>query len=96
MMAEVFARLFKLTGQSERQTRATAVMKPFGGQPEQLTGMPTLLAAATCAACRSPNSAALARTLSSATAGAHLAIWAVTEMVALQRSTVTKSRKLLL
>lgn len=46
MMAEIFARLFHLTGQPEWHTRATAVLKAFGGQPEQLTGMPTLLAAA--------------------------------------------------
>jgi uncharacterized protein YyaL (SSP411 family) len=46
MMAEVFARLFHLTGQSEWRTRATAVLEAFGGQPEQLTGMPSLLAVA--------------------------------------------------
>ncbi len=46
MMAEVFARLFHLTGQSEWHDRAVAVLKAFGGQPDQLTGMPCLLAAA--------------------------------------------------
>jgi uncharacterized protein YyaL (SSP411 family) len=42
MMAEVFARLLHLTGQSEWHTRATAVLKAFGRQQEQLTGMPSL------------------------------------------------------
>jgi len=46
MMAEVLARLFHLTGQPEWRTRATAVLKAFGGQPDQLTSMPGLLAAA--------------------------------------------------
>ena len=46
MMAEVFARLFHLTGDPVWRARATAVLTAFGGQPEQLTGMPCLLAAA--------------------------------------------------
>ena len=46
LMAEVFARLFHLTGDPEWRTRATAVLRAFGGQPDQLSGMPSLLAAA--------------------------------------------------
>ena len=46
LMAEVLARLFHLTGDSEWRTRAEAALMAFAGQPEQLAGMPTLLAAA--------------------------------------------------
>ncbi|MEA2732381.1 MAG: uncharacterized protein QOF70_6856 [Acetobacteraceae bacterium] len=46
IMAEVLARLFHLTGEPHWRTRADAVLSAFAGQPEQLAGMPTLLAAA--------------------------------------------------
>ena len=46
MMAEVLARLFHLTGDAEWRVRAEAVLTAFSGQPDQLAGMPTLLAAA--------------------------------------------------
>ena len=46
IMAEVLARLFHLTGDPEWRVRATAVLTAFAGQPDQLAGMPTLLAAA--------------------------------------------------
>jgi uncharacterized protein YyaL (SSP411 family) len=46
IMAEVLARLFHLTGEPDWRTRADAVLSAFAGQPEQLAGMPTLLAAA--------------------------------------------------
>ena len=46
MMAEVFGRLFHLTGDPVWRARATGVLTAFGGQPEQLSGMPGLLAAA--------------------------------------------------
>jgi uncharacterized protein YyaL (SSP411 family) len=46
MMAEVLARLFHLTGNPDWRARAEAVLKAFAGQPDQLAGMPTLLAAA--------------------------------------------------
>jgi uncharacterized protein YyaL (SSP411 family) len=46
LMAEVLARLFHLTGDAEWRTRAEAVLRAFAGQADQLTGMPTLLAAA--------------------------------------------------
>ncbi|WP_428491064.1 thioredoxin domain-containing protein [Rhodopila sp.] len=46
MMAEVFARLFHLTGNADWGARATAVLTAFAGQPDQLAGMPALLAAA--------------------------------------------------
>ena len=46
MMAEVLARLFHLTGDPDWRARADAVLSAFAGQPDQLAGMPTLLAAA--------------------------------------------------
>jgi uncharacterized protein YyaL (SSP411 family) len=46
IMAEVLARLFHLTGNTDWRVRATAVLTAFAGQPDQLAGMPTLLAAA--------------------------------------------------
>ena len=46
MMAEVFARLHHLTGDPAWRAVAEAVMTAFSGQPDQLAGMPTLLAAA--------------------------------------------------
>ncbi len=46
IMAEVLARLFHLTGDPAWRDRATAVLTAFAGQPDQLSGMPTLLAAA--------------------------------------------------
>jgi uncharacterized protein YyaL (SSP411 family) len=46
MMAEVLARLFHLTGDPAWRTRTEAVLTAFAGQPDQLAGMPTLLAAA--------------------------------------------------
>jgi uncharacterized protein YyaL (SSP411 family) len=46
LMAEVLARLFHLTGKPDWRARADAVLKAFAGQPDQLAGMPTLLAAA--------------------------------------------------
>jgi uncharacterized protein YyaL (SSP411 family) len=46
LMAEVLARLFHLTGNPDWRTRASAVLTAFAGQPDQLAGMPTLLAAA--------------------------------------------------
>ena len=46
LMAEVMARLFHLTGDADWHSRATGVLTAFAGQPDQLAGMPTLLAAA--------------------------------------------------
>jgi uncharacterized protein len=46
VMAEVLARLYHLTGDSTWRAEAEAVLTAFSGQPEQLSGMPTLLAAA--------------------------------------------------
>jgi uncharacterized protein YyaL (SSP411 family) len=46
LMAEVLARLFHLTGNPDWRTRASAVLTAFAGQPDQLAGMPTLLASA--------------------------------------------------
>jgi uncharacterized protein YyaL (SSP411 family) len=46
VMAEVLARLYYLTGDEDWRTRARAVLGAFAGQPDQLAGMPTLLAAA--------------------------------------------------
>lgn len=46
IMAEVMAKLFHLTGDPAWHTRATAVLTAFAGEPDQLAGMPTLLAAA--------------------------------------------------
>lgn len=46
LMAEVFARLYHLTGDAEWRDRAAAVIRAFSGAGDQLAGMPTLLAAA--------------------------------------------------
>jgi uncharacterized protein YyaL (SSP411 family) len=46
MMAEVLARLYHLTGDAAWRTVAEGVMRAFSGQPDQLAGMATLLAAA--------------------------------------------------
>jgi uncharacterized protein YyaL (SSP411 family) len=46
LMAEVLGRLFHLTGDPDWRARADGVLTAFAGQPEQLSGMPTLLAAA--------------------------------------------------
>jgi hypothetical protein len=46
MMAEIFARLFHLTGEDSWRGHAEAVLRAFGGRVEALTGMPTLLCAA--------------------------------------------------
>ncbi len=46
IMAEVLARLYHLTGDTTWRTRAEAVLRAFSGQPDQMSGMPTLLAAA--------------------------------------------------
>ncbi|HEX2943311.1 MAG TPA: thioredoxin domain-containing protein, partial [Rhodopila sp.] len=46
LMAEVFARLFHLTGEPTWREQATGVLRAFAGQPDQWAGMPTLLAAA--------------------------------------------------
>jgi hypothetical protein len=46
IMAEVLARLFHLTGNPDWRAKASAVLTAFAGQPDQLAGMPTLLAAA--------------------------------------------------
>jgi len=45
IMAEVLARLFHLTGSPGWRARSEAVLTAFAGQPDQLAGMPTLLAA---------------------------------------------------
>jgi uncharacterized protein len=46
IMAEVLGRLYHLTGNPEWRSRTAAVLTAFAGQPDQLAGMPTLLAAA--------------------------------------------------
>ena len=46
LMAEVFARLFHLTGEPRWRVRTEAALRALTGHPEQLSGMPTLLAAA--------------------------------------------------
>ena len=46
MMAEVLGRLFHLTGDEGWRARAGAALRAFSGQPDQLSGMPTMLAAA--------------------------------------------------
>jgi uncharacterized protein YyaL (SSP411 family) len=46
VMAEVLGRLYHLTGGDHWRTEATGVINAFAGQPDQLAGMPTLLAAA--------------------------------------------------
>ena len=46
MMAEVLARLYHLTGDPAWRVRAEAALRAYTAQPDQMTGMPTLLAAA--------------------------------------------------
>ena len=46
LLAEVFARLWHLTGNSDWRTRCEALLRAFTGNPDQLAAMPTLLAAA--------------------------------------------------
>jgi uncharacterized protein YyaL (SSP411 family) len=46
IIAEVLARMFHLTGNLDWRAKASAVLTAFAGQPDQLAGMPTLLAAA--------------------------------------------------
>jgi uncharacterized protein YyaL (SSP411 family) len=46
LLAEVFARLWHLTGDSDWRTRCQALLRAFTGNPDQLAAMPTLLAAA--------------------------------------------------
>jgi len=46
LIAEVFARLWHLTGETVWRDRADAVLRAFTGIPDQLAAMPTLLAAA--------------------------------------------------
>ena len=46
LMAEVFARLWHLTGDAVWRERAEALLRAFTGNPDQLAAMPTLLAAA--------------------------------------------------
>jgi uncharacterized protein YyaL (SSP411 family) len=46
LLAEVFARLAHLTGDAEWQGTCEALLRAFSGNPEQLSAMPTLLAAA--------------------------------------------------
>jgi uncharacterized protein YyaL (SSP411 family) len=46
LIAEVFARLWHLTGEVVWRDRADALLRAFTGIPEQLAAMPTLLAAA--------------------------------------------------
>jgi uncharacterized protein YyaL (SSP411 family) len=45
LLAEVFARLWHLTGDSGWRGRAEALLRAFTGNPDQLAAMPTLLAA---------------------------------------------------
>jgi uncharacterized protein YyaL (SSP411 family) len=46
LLAEVFARLFHLTGRLAWRERAEALLRAFSGNPDQLAAMPTLLGAA--------------------------------------------------
>jgi uncharacterized protein YyaL (SSP411 family) len=46
LLAEVFARLWHLTGEAHWRTRSEALLRAFTGNPDQLAAMPTLLAAA--------------------------------------------------
>ncbi len=46
IIAEVFARLYHLTGEASWRARAEAAITAFSGAGDQLAGMPTLLAAA--------------------------------------------------
>ncbi|MEJ0018850.1 MAG: thioredoxin domain-containing protein [Acetobacteraceae bacterium] len=46
VLAEVFARLWHLTGETRWRERCEALLRAFTGNPDQLAAMPTLLAAA--------------------------------------------------
>jgi uncharacterized protein YyaL (SSP411 family) len=46
LLAEVFARLWHLTGDTGWHERCEALLRAFTGNPDQLAAMPTLLAAA--------------------------------------------------
>ena len=46
VLAEVFARLWHLTGDAAWRERAEALLRAFAGKPDQFAAMPTLLAAA--------------------------------------------------
>jgi uncharacterized protein len=46
VLAEVFARLYHLTGEAAWRERTEALLRAFTGNPDQLAAMPTLLAAA--------------------------------------------------
>jgi uncharacterized protein YyaL (SSP411 family) len=46
LLAEVFARLWHLSGNAAWRERAEALLRAFTGNPDQLAAMPTLLAAA--------------------------------------------------
>lgn len=46
IMADVLARLYHLTGEPGWRARAAGVLGAFAGQPDQMSGMPTLLGAA--------------------------------------------------
>jgi uncharacterized protein len=46
MLAEVFARLWHLTGDAAWRNRTEALLRAFSGKPDQMAGQPTLLAAA--------------------------------------------------
>jgi uncharacterized protein YyaL (SSP411 family) len=46
MLAEVFARLWHLTGDTAWRAHAEALLCAFSGKPDQMVGQPTLLAAA--------------------------------------------------
>jgi uncharacterized protein YyaL (SSP411 family) len=46
VLAEVFARLWHLTGDAGWRERAEALLRAFSGNPDQFAAMPTLLAAA--------------------------------------------------
>jgi uncharacterized protein YyaL (SSP411 family) len=46
LLAEVFARLWHLTGDAGWRTRCEALLRAFTGNPDQLAAMPTLLSAA--------------------------------------------------
>jgi hypothetical protein len=46
VLAEVFARLWHLTGDAEWRERAEGLLRAFAGNPDQFAAMPTLLAAA--------------------------------------------------
>jgi hypothetical protein len=46
LLAEVFARLWHLTGDTGWRDRTEALLRAFTGNPDQLAAMPTLLAAA--------------------------------------------------